>query len=94
MLAENLKNIRPLIICNSPDIVKLLASMAIDTVCQIIAPPAQDYCTTSRFSDLTICDDEECVVRDKVLEAHCVLMGLNESNRATFQDLVKTLNTH
>jgi anti-anti-sigma regulatory factor len=92
--SETLKNIRSLIICHSPDILKLLSSMAIDTVCQIIETPPQDYCATNRFADLEVCDDEECLVREKVLEAHCVLMSLNESNRETFKDLVKTLNTH
>ena len=30
-------------------------------------------------------------MRSRVLEAHKILMGMNESNRAAFQDLVATL---
>ncbi|MFT5419894.1 MAG: anti-anti-sigma regulatory factor [Candidatus Endobugula sp.] len=92
--SEAVKNIKPIIICNSPDILKLLNSMAIDTVCQIIENPPQDYCATSEFSCLDVAENEESVVKEKVLEAHCVLMGLNESNRETFKDLVKTLDSH
>lgn len=89
--SEAVKNIRPVIICNSDSILKLLASMSIDTVCQIIENSSQDYCANRNFADLSPCDDQECLVKEKVLESHCVLMGLSESNRDTFKDLVKTL---
>ena len=92
--SEAVKNIKPVIICNSPDILKLLSSMAIDTVCQIIETPPQNYCSTSNFSCLDVAENEECVVKEKVLEAHCVLMGLSESNREIFKDLVKTLDSN
>jgi anti-anti-sigma regulatory factor len=92
--SEAIKNIKPLIISDSPDIQKLLSSMAIDTVCEIIDSPPQNYCATTGFSGLEECEGEECLVKEKVLEAHCVLMGLNESNKETFKDLVKTLNNH
>lgn len=92
--SEAIKSIQPIIICNRPDIVKLLSSMAIDTVCEIIDQPPQDYCTTAGFLGLEVCETEECFVKEKVLEAHCVLMGLNETNKKTFTDLVQTLNSH
>lgn len=92
--SEAVKSIQPLIICDRPDIVKLLASMAIDTVCEIIDQPPQEYCTTTGFLGLEACESEECFVKEKVLEAHCVLMGLNETNKQTFTDLVQTLNSH
>lgn len=34
---------------------------------------------------------DECAAREKVLEAHRVLMSMNEQNEATFRDLVHTL---
>jgi hypothetical protein len=34
------------------------------------------------------------VVRVKVLEAHKILMGLNDSNREAFHDLVNALERH
>ncbi len=92
--SEAVRGIQPLIISDNPEIKKLLSSMAIDTVCEIITRPPQDYCSTDSFLGLEVCEDEECLVREKVLEAHCVLMGLNESNKETFKDLVETLNDH
>lgn len=92
--SEAVKSIQPLIISDNPEIKKLLSSMAIDTVCEIITQPPQDYCTTGSFLGLEACEGEECLVKEKVLEAHCVLMGLNESNKETFKDLVQTLNSH
>ncbi len=89
--SENIKNIQPMIICSSLDVIKLLTSMGIDSVCQIIDSPPSDYCPTQTFSGLSVCDDDEGVVKEKVLEAHCVLMGLNDSNHETFKDLVQTL---
>lgn len=89
--SESIKKIQPIAICSNPDIVKLLTSMGIDSVCQIIDSPPKDYCPEDAFSGLSVCDSDESKVKEKVLEAHCVLMGLNESNRETFKDLVQTL---
>lgn len=86
-----LKGIRPAIICENNDILRLLSSMGLDDVCQIIDAPPENYCSTKDFSGLTVCDTDECVVKEKVLESHCILMGLNETNRETFKDLVHTL---
>ncbi len=92
--SESVKSIRPIVICDNDDVLALLQSMAIDTVCQIIDTPPQNYCVTSQFSNLSVCDqDEECIVKEKVLEAHCVLMSLNETNRETFKDLVQSLGS-
>ncbi|MBN0196763.1 anti-anti-sigma factor, partial [Pseudomonas aeruginosa] len=46
------------------------------------------------LSDLPPQDQSEDVVRDKVLEAHRILMGINESNREAFHDLVSALERH
>jgi hypothetical protein len=35
--------------------------------------------------------NDEHQVKEKVLEAHKILMGLNRENRATFRNLVKML---
>jgi len=89
--SESIKHILPVIICENDDLIKLLHTMGIDSVCQIIDEPANNYCDTKNFSDLATCDDQERLIKEKVLESHCVLMSLSESNRETFKDLVKTL---
>ena len=43
------------------------------------------------LTDLPSQDQNEEVVRSKVLEAHKILMGLNDSNREAFHDLVNAL---
>lgn len=89
---EAVKNIQPTVFCTSPDILKLLTSMCIDTVCSIIDTPPLDYCSTESFATLNAGDNQENLVKEKVLEAHCVLMGLSETNRETFKDLVQALD--
>ena len=86
------KQMKPWIICNDPNIQRLLTTMGLDEVCELMDAPPADYCENSAFvslpEDHSVAED---LVKAKVLESHCVLMGLNESNRATFQDLVHTL---
>ena len=89
--SESVKNICPTVMCSNEGILQLLSSMGIDTVCQIIESTSYDYCATREFSPLSPIADQERTVKDKVLESHCVLMSLNESNRETFKDLVQTL---
>lgn len=90
--SEASKDVRPVIICENENILKLLISMSIDTVCDVISQPPADYCVTTDFSSLELDESKEDVVKDKVLEAHCVLMNLSDSNKETFKDLVKTLS--
>lgn len=78
----------PIILSPNPDITRLLESMGFNKVfeiCDSVPEPASD------LGELpVVCADEECV-RDKVIEAHRVLMGLNEKNRETFSPLVDLL---
>jgi len=89
--SEKVKSIRPVVICQRKGILKLLTSMGINTVCQVIEASNDNFCATRDFSVLCDSKDEECVIKEKVLESHCILMGLNDANRETFKDLVKTL---
>ena len=78
----------PIILSPNPDITRLLDSMGFNKVfdiCDTVAEPA------SELGELPIvCADEDCV-RDKVIEAHRVLMDLNEKNRKTFSPLMDML---
>lgn len=83
---------KPLIICNNSGIERLLTTMGLDDICELIDTPPRNYCESSDFVSLAETDgNDEDLVKAKVLESHCVLMGLNETNRETFQDLVYTL---
>ncbi|RZI78796.1 MAG: anti-anti-sigma factor, partial [Pseudomonas sp.] len=78
----------PTVVTTNPDISRLLQSMGFDQVFNIVGRPIPcPECLT----DLPSQDQSEEVVRSKVLEAHRILMGLNDSNREAFHDLVSAL---
>jgi len=81
----------PMLTTNNPDILRLLDSMGFDQVFNIVETvlPCPECLT-----DLPPQDQSEAEVRNRVLEAHRVLMGLNESNRNAFRDLVSALERH
>lgn len=78
----------PLIISPNPNITRLLDSMGFDKVF--------DICNSVRDSEqelgeLPVVSADEERVRRKVIEAHRVLMDLNDKNRETFSPLVNLL---
>ncbi len=91
--SQSIQRSKPLVICADDAIKRLLNTMGLDDVCEIIDTVPEDYCDVNGFVRLAEADaakDEERV-KAKVLESHSVLMGLNETNRETFKDLVQTL---
>lgn len=87
ILGQERHGIKPVVLSTNPDIDAVLESMGFDEIFVIVrelsAPvePVQSLPT----------DNEESQVKEKVLEAHRVLMDLNDSNRETFRNLVKML---
>ena len=78
----------PTVVTTHEDITRLLQSMGFDQVFNIVDRPIP---CPECLSDLPSQDQSEEVVKAKVLEAHRILMGLNESNREAFHDLVNAL---
>ncbi|WP_252275536.1 anti-sigma factor antagonist RssC [Pseudomonas subflava] len=78
----------PTVVTTHEDITRLLQSMGFDQVFNIVDRPIP---CPECLSDLPSQDQSEEVVKAKVLEAHRILMGLNESNREAFHDLVSAL---
>ena len=78
----------PTVVTTNPDISRLLQSMGFEQVFNIVDRPIP---CPDCLSDLPSQDQNEDVVRSKVLEAHRILMGLNDSNREAFRDLVNAL---
>ena len=80
--------IKPVIISTNPDVDRILDSMGFEAVFNIIhEQPVLD----SALSDLPDKGCTEACATEKVLEAHKVLMSMNEKNAETFKDLVNTL---
>lgn len=78
----------PTLASTKPDVSQQLDAMGMGRVFNIVHTPAPcPECLT----DLPEQPQSEDVVRERVLEAHRILMELNDSNRKEFRDLVSIL---
>ena len=78
----------PIIISPNPNITRLLDSMGFGRVfdiCDSVQEPSDS------FGELPIISEDEDCVRERIIEAHRVLMDMNEKNRETFSPLVSAL---
>jgi anti-anti-sigma factor len=78
----------PVILSTNPDITRVLESMGFDRVFRIRQEPLLN---DEDLGELPVLHDDEKEVRCRVLEAHRVLMGLNDANKAKFRELVTLL---
>lgn len=88
ILSRQKVGLLPTLVTDQPDITRLLHSMGFDQVFNIVDQPTV---TPDNLTDLPSQDLSELEVKARVLEAHRILMGLNESNREAFHDLVLAL---
>jgi anti-anti-sigma factor len=88
ILSRQKVGLLPTLVTVHPDITRLLHSMGFDQVFNIVNRPLP---CPDCLADLPSQDQSEEVVKAKVLEAHQILMGLNDSNREAFHDLVNAL---
>jgi hypothetical protein len=88
ILSRQKAGLLPTVVTTHEDITRLLQSMGFDQVFNIVGRPIP---RPEALSDLPSQDQCEDVVKAKVLEAHKILMGLNDSNREAFRDLVNAL---
>lgn len=79
---------KPLALSADPGIRHLLDAMGFEALIEV-SREHRDYATEPE--PLQCKNPDECAAREKVLEAHRVLMSLNENNAETFRDLVHTL---
>ncbi|MCC6074000.1 anti-sigma factor antagonist RssC [Pseudomonas sp. GCM10022188] len=78
----------PTLVSTNADISRLLESMGFEQVFNVVSTPLP---CPECLRDLPAQDLSEELVKAKVLEAHRILMGLNEHNREAFSDLVTAL---
>ena len=88
ILSRQKSGLLPTLVTVHPDISRLLDSMGFDQVFNIVNSPLP---CPDCLEDLPSQDLSEELVKAKVLEAHRILMSMNESNRAAFHDLVNAL---
>lgn len=80
----------PTLVSNQEDMNRLLQSMGFDQVFNIVSEVTP---TDAELEDLPGQLLSEAQVKEKVLEAHRILMDLNEHNREAFRDLVSALES-
>lgn len=81
---------KPSIITVSDDITRLLMSMSFDQVFNIIEERIDGDDT---LDELPTIEASEQDTKEQVLEAHRILMGLSDDNKAKFQELVSMLES-
>ena len=80
---------KPLVVAPSPGIQRLLLSMGFDEIFNIV--DQFELSQSEAFVPLEEDAADEHLARQKILEAHKTLMSLNDKNRETFMDLIKSL---
>jgi anti-anti-sigma factor len=83
-------HLMPVVISTNPNISRVLDSMGFDRVFDIHRRAPQ---SDAELGELPVVQESEGGVRERVIEAHRVLMGMNEQNRAQFQELVCALES-
>ncbi len=84
------QQLRPTIVSTKADISRILLSMGFDKVFILIKEAVND---SEQLKELSVLQESEEAVKERVVDAHRVLMGLNEKNKAAFKDLVRSLET-
>jgi len=78
----------PVVLSTNPNITRILGSMGFDRIFDI---RQQRPDSDAKLAELPAVAGTEGEVRDRVLDAHRVLMGMNEHNSAQFKELVCAL---
>jgi anti-anti-sigma factor len=89
--AKRLYNFTPVVLSTNPNITRILRSMGFDRVFDI---REQRPASEANLAELPVVAGSEGEVRATVLDAHRVLMGMNEHNRVEFKELVCALEAN
>lgn len=86
--AKTKSHFLPSIVSTNPDITRILSTMGFDSIYLIATKPIS---SDSNLQELEAKDLDERSMREHVLNAHRVLMDMNQHNRDQFKDLVNAL---
>lgn len=81
-------DLMPVLLCSDPGLIKILEAMSLDEVYELRTAEA-DHKALLEELEQVVSDEEE--IRERVLEAHRLLIALNPDNQKEFIDLIKTL---
>jgi len=82
---------RPTIVSTNPSITKLLNAVGFSQIFNILTSLDEKCLTTKCQEFIAINDFSEEQMRNKVIEAHRILMSLNHENQVAFRELVSNL---
>ena len=86
---QSLRGKLPLLVCESPDLLRILTNMGFDDIFAIVD---EQFDFANGLAELPMAHDlDERTLRERVIQAHQTLMQLNESNREVFKSLVEAL---
>lgn len=88
LLAQEKRGITPLILATNASIQRILQTMGFADIFTIVDKLEVEF---SPEKNLTAIECDENQVKEKVIEAHKILMGLNANNHETFRNLVAML---
>ncbi len=88
MAAQKQSQFLPTLISTNPDITRVIVSMGFDKIFIIVREPASRI---EELEEIPVLKASEQQIRDQVLSAHKILMGLNSRNREEFRNLVRAL---
>jgi anti-anti-sigma factor len=80
----------PTIVADNPDVRRMLDVMGFARYFTVVEAPITE---TRELSELPQVSDDETALRERILEAHRILMHMNEHNREEFQPLVEMLES-
>lgn len=78
----------PLVVSPNEGINRLLESMGLEEIFEIVRTADTQMVQPEELPKV---EDQTAEARDKIIEAHKILMSLNEENKAEFRDLVACL---
>lgn len=82
---------KPTIVVHNPDVQRMLEVMGFAQFFSMVETPSTESCALCELPEVPS-DMEE--TRQRILEAHRILMRMNEHNREEFQPLVEMLEAH
>lgn len=91
ILSKQSINVLPTLETSNSDIIRLLDSMGITSSFIIVEASKSEWPDLKELSP-NICSED--FVKETILEAHKILMNVNDENKAAFKDLVNTLETN
>lgn len=88
LLAQERRGTKPVILATNASIQRILETMGFADIFIIVDKLNMEL---SPDKKLTVIECDENMVKEKVIEAHKILMGLNAENHETFKNLVNML---